>query len=206
MVTIEKDYLYQDQTYHATITFKKMRNLRLRYDQEMRTFRVSVPLRTSMREIDRFVFKYLPSMVKKPSRKKPLYADGYLYVFGKQIYVGEATEKEILDYYKRIGLPKVKERVDYFCKKMGVDQPYKVRLRDMRKTFGSNSRRTMTLTFQTRMMAFSMDVIDSVVVHELAHHFHFDHSPKFYHVVYKYCPNYDALRRRLTHDEFAAKD
>ncbi len=206
MVRIEKDYLYQGKTYHASITYKRMKNLRLRYDPEWGGFRCSVPMRTSMKEIDRFIMKSLPRMIHIKSRKKTPYEDGYLSVFGKRVYVGEMTQKEILPYYKKVGLPVINDRVAYYSRKMGVTKTHKVRLRDMRRTFGSNSRRTDALTFQTRMMAFSIAVIDSVVVHELAHDFYFDHSEKFYKVVYKYCPHYDALRKALIHDQFDYDD
>jgi len=206
VVHVEKDYLYQGKTYHATITYKRMRNLRLRYEPDRGGFRVSVPFRTSMADIDRFIMKYLPRMVKTKQRKKNTYEDGYLYVFGKRVYVGEMEQNEIIPYYKRIGMPVIMDRVAYYARKMGVKKEHKVRLRDMRRTFGSNSRRTGALTFQTRLMAFPISIIDSVVVHELAHDFYFDHSKKFYGVVYKYCPNYDALRRALIHDGFDIED
>ncbi|MBQ7243982.1 MAG: M48 family metallopeptidase, partial [Bacilli bacterium] len=57
-------------------------------------------------------------------------------------------------------------------------------------------------TFQCRLMAFHPSIIDSVVVHELAHHYQFDHSKKFYDIVYRYCPDYDKLRKKLIHDQF----
>lgn len=203
---VEKDYLYLGKTYHASITYKRMKYLRLRYEPERGGFRVSVPLRTSMADIDRFIMKYLPKMVKTKQRKKPTYENGYLYVFGKRVFVGEMEQKEIMPYYKRVGLPVISDRVAYYSRLMGVKKQHKVRLRDMKKTFGSNSRRTDALTFQTRLMAFPISIIDSVVVHELAHDFHFDHSQKFYQVVYKYCPNYNALRRALIHDGFDIED
>ena len=46
------------------------------------------------------------------------------------------------------------------------------------------------------------EIIDSVIIHELAHHFVYDHSDNFYKVVYKYCPNYDILRKKLIKAEF----
>ena len=44
---------------------------------------------------------------------------------------------------------------------------------------------------------YNKAIIDYVVVHELAHIKHFDHSPKFWEMVEKYCPNYKELRKEL---------
>jgi len=195
-------YEYEGTRYEATVTFKRMRSLTMRYDPEKGTLRVSVPTFTALRRVDEFVLKHLPRLTKKVSKKAKNYDGQYLYVFGEKKEVGELEPQEITAYYKKIGLPYVKERVAYFSSLMGVDYPYKVRMREMKRTFGSNSRKTKTLTFQTRLMAFSPEIIDSVVVHELAHHFQFDHSPAFYAVVYAYCPDYDKLRKRLIHDRF----
>lgn len=198
----QRVYEYQGQSFPAMITFKRMRSLTLRYDHEKGELRVSVPTLTPMRKVDEFVEKYLPKVVKRTQRKKQVYEDGYLYVFGERKEVGELLPEEITAFYKKVGLPFVKDRVAHYSALMGIDFPYRVRMREMKRTFGSNSRKTKTLTFQTRLMAFAPAIIDSVVVHELAHHFHFDHSPAFYSAVYAYCPDYDKLRKSLIHDRF----
>ena len=79
---------------------------------------------------------------------------------------------------------------------------YKVTLKDMRTRFGSNSKHTKTLHFAYVLIHYSFDIIDSVIVHELAHILVYDHSKKFYDVVYKYCPDYDIYRKKLIKGEF----
>jgi predicted metal-dependent hydrolase len=80
---------------------------------------------------------------------------------------------------------------------MGVKKPYQVRVRSMESRYGVNSQRTHRLTFTTSLVHYAKDTITSVVVHELAHDFVFNHSPKFYQIVYRYCPNYPALHAKL---------
>ena len=77
------------------------------------------------------------------------------------------------------------------------DMDYKVRVQKMRSRFGSNSKHTKTLNFSTILLHYSLAIIDSVVVHELAHCFVYNHSKDFYNVVYKYCPNYKLVQAKL---------
>ena len=197
-----RNYEYNGKTYEAHIAYKWMRSMTMRLGKNGE-LRVSVPIGTSLRTIDDFVIKHLPKIIRKVAKKQEPYDGENLFVLGEKKAVGELEPAEITAYYKKIGLPYLKGRVAYYAEKMGVGTTYRVRMRDMKRTYGSNSRRTMTLTFQARLMAFAPEIVDSVVVHELAHHFHFDHSPKFYSVVYRYCPDYDALRRKLIHDQYA---
>ena len=74
---------------------------------------------------------------------------------------------------------------------MKINDPYKVKVRLKSSNYGVNSRRTHTLTFTTTLIHYSLELIDAIVVHELAHHFVFNHSSDFYDVVYEYMPDYD---------------
>ena len=60
-----------------------------------------------------------------------------------------------------------------------------------------NSRKTHTLTFQLSLVHYSKEIIDSVIYHELAHDFYFDHSANFYKLLLSYCPNYFKLKAKL---------
>ena len=80
---------------------------------------------------------------------------------------------------------------------MGVTSPYRVRTAKLKSRYGSNSRRTHKLSFASSLIHYPVEVIDSVVVHELAHHFVFDHSKSFYNVVLRYCPAYWEMHKRL---------
>ena len=188
MKQCRRDYKYEGTIYPAAITFKRMKSMTMRFNVEKGEIRVSIPNGTTFKSIDDFVSRHIGKMVKGAKKRPSPYQDGYLYVFGEQVYVGEVEKGEVTSYYKKVGLPFLKERVEYYSRLMGVNPPYRIRMRDMKRTLGSNSKATHTLTFQTRLMAYRKDLIDSVIVHELAHHFQFDHSPKFYAIVNRYYP------------------
>lgn len=113
-------------------------------------------------------------------------------VLDKEIFFEDKEDLE--QKLKKLFLNLVTERVRYYEQLMGV-KPYKIRVQNMKTRLGSNSKRTHTLNFSTKLMSYSIPIIDSVVVHELAHYFVFNHSDKFYNVVYKYCPQYKYYRK-----------
>ena len=80
---------------------------------------------------------------------------------------------------------------------MGIPEPYKVKVKTTERQFGSNSKRTHTLSFQLDLVHYSPEIIESVVIHELAHEFERNHGKNFYNIVYKFCPKYKELQRKL---------
>lgn len=82
-------------------------------------------------------------------------------------------------------------------KKMNISRAYKIKVKDMSSRFGSNSSKTHTLNFQLNLVHYSLDIIYSVVVHELAHEFYHDHQKHFYELVLTYCPDYYLLNGKL---------
>lgn len=80
------------------------------------------------------------------------------------------------------------ERVAHFSAIMGV-QPTGVRITSAKKRFGSCSGKN-ALCFSWRLMAYPEAAIDYVVVHELAHIRHHDHSAAFYRFIASVMPDY----------------
>ena len=55
-----------------------------------------------------------------------------------------------------------------------------------------------TLSFNWRLIHFSHEIIDYVIIHELAHTFEMNHSPNFWKIVRNFCPNYTAHKKMLS--------
>lgn len=102
------------------------------------------------------------------------------------------AEAKALRAQARAWLP---ARVEHFAPLVGVDYG-KITIRMQRTRWGSCSARG-DLSFNCLLMLTPPEAIDSVVVHELCHRRHMDHSPAFYAEVLRVFPDYDKWRRWL---------
>lgn len=106
----------------------------------------------------------------------------------------EPDEAQRAEYIRRAKalLP---ERVAYYANVMGL-HPVGVTITGARTRFGSCSSKGR-LCFSWRLMQYPAEAIDYVVVHELAHLVHRNHSPEFYALIERYMPDYKARRKLL---------
>jgi predicted metal-dependent hydrolase len=72
----------------------------------------------------------------------------------------------------------------------------KVFIKNMRSRWGSCSE-LGNLNFNYRLLFLPNDVVDYIIVHELCHLAHFNHSPQFWELVSVTIPEHKALRRML---------
>ena len=89
------------------------------------------------------------------------------------------------------------EKTEYWAKIMGVT-PTGVRITRAKKRFGSCSPENR-IAYSYRLMAYPEDAIDYVVVHELSHIRHKNHSPDFYAFVARFLPDHKAREAILKH-------
>lgn len=99
----------------------------------------------------------------------------------------EPTEEERRRYIERAKeiLP---PKVAYYGEQMGLT-PTGLTITDARKRFGSCSGKNR-ISFAWRLMAYSEEAIDYVVVHELAHIRHKNHGAEFYALIASVLPDY----------------
>ena len=192
-----RNYLYEGVLYEGTITRKRIRSLTLRVDPRTNKLRVSAPLLTSDRTIDDFVSKHLGRLLKRMNAAKPAEDENGIYVLGKKENLLFHDEAEKTKYFKKVGLAYLKDRLPQFEEMMGVKPPYRYSVKKMSSRYGSNSKKTHRLHFATMLFHYAPETVDSVIVHELAHHFRLDHSKKFYDIVYRYCPDYKKHHSKL---------
>ena len=86
-------------------------------------------------------------------------------------------------------------RVAHYAERMGV-APTGVKITGAKTRFGSCSAKN-SLCFSLYLMAYPDAAVDYVVVHELAHIRHKNHSPAFYAEVARVMPDYRERRKLL---------
>lgn len=90
----------------------------------------------------------------------------------------------------------IPERVKYYASKIGVTYN-RITIRCQRTRWGSCSSKG-NLNFNCLLALFPLEVIDSVVVHELCHRKHMNHSSQFYAEVEKVFPEYKKWHKWLS--------
>ncbi len=89
----------------------------------------------------------------------------------------------------------IETRVEYFSQMMQLEFST-LKFKTLKSMWGScNSKRVITLNKQ--LMRVEKNLIDYVVVHELAHLKHMNHSKLFHQLVEEYLPNSKEYRQQL---------
>ena len=113
---------------------------------------------------------------------------------GNNEYHRELSKEEIAKL-KTDAASYIPVRVKYYSQIMGL-VPTSVKISSAQKRFGSCSAQN-ALNFSYRLMMYPVDAIDYVVVHELAHIKHHNHSRDFYNLIKKYMPDYKEREKKL---------
>lgn len=114
-----------------------------------------------------------------------------------QLSITQKENAEMLfhDWYRKQAARHIPERVTHFAEQFDL-KVEKVRITSARTRWGSCSPKG-TLSFSWRLMMAPPDVIDYVVIHELAHTVHHNHSKRFWKLVERWLPDYKERRKQL---------
>lgn len=102
-------------------------------------------------------------------------------------------------FYKRESIAHLTERVRFLSKEMGLI-PAKLSFREPKGRWGSCSSKG-SINLNWRLILFKPDVVDYVIIHELCHLQHLNHSSAFWSLVEKHCSNYKDSEKELKHNQ-----
>ena len=109
------------------------------------------------------------------------------------------TRHVITDEERRDGVQKAlkifPERTAYFAARMGVTYG-RITIREQKTRWGSCSS-AGNLNFNWKLVLMPLEILDYVVVHELAHRKEMNHSPKFWVIVEREMPDYQERKQKL---------
>ena len=107
----------------------------------------------------------------------------------------EEIKRSVISVYRSTAKQLLANRVAHYARQMGV-APAAVRVTSARTRWGSCSSAN-SINFSWRLVMADDDVIDYVVVHELAHIIEHNHSDRFWRVVESALPDDKQRRQRL---------
>lgn len=201
-------------TYPVVIEKKKNKNTYIRVNQNFEIYVTTSYFVTGkaiiklLKENEDAIYKMIEKKRKEQAREKKFYYLGQEY----EIYV-MPTNREVEIYDHTIMIPSEKKLQSFLKKQMKelftehydywyqqFEEPIhkpKLKFRKMRTRWGVCNRRDDSITLNTRLLEYDTKYLDYVIIHELSHLVHFDHSKAFWEVVSKYCPDYQILRKEM---------
>jgi len=104
-------------------------------------------------------------------------------------------QKAIEDFYEEQTKKIVFYAVEKFSELMAMN-PNEVRFKKYKRRWGCCDIRN-NITFNTSLSQFSDEIVEYIVVHELAHIKEKNHSKKFWEIVKKYKPDYKEIHKKM---------
>ena len=175
------EIILNDKVTNENIRVQVIRSGRKSLGLEVRpdgTVLARIPARLSDRELKAFIEKQQDWILKKVPSVDAL---------------SDAEIQKIKD--------KIADRVKYYCAVMQVTVG-RITIRNQKTRWGSCSS-AGNVNFNYQLYYLPDELLDYVVVHELAHRRHMDHSKEFWSEVARYCPDYRARRKQLKEYQLA---
>ena len=111
--------------------------------------------------------------------------DGHFYLLKT---LKDEAQEVFKSFYREKALPRITSRVEYYKGQMGVT-PGTIRVMELQNRWASCSRNG-DLNFHWKCLMSPLTVLDYIIVHEMAHLIHDNHSEAFWNIVDKIIPDY----------------
>lgn len=207
-------YKIDDVDYDVIISRKHNKNTYIRVKDDLNIY-VSTNYFTSIRSIQKLLddnYEYLKNMISK--RKKRIEKDNDFYLFGKKydiiidsntidIYLSDnkiyVKSMKVFESWLKKEIQKLfKEHLNMIYNQFEEEIPYpRLKIRSMKTRWGVNNKRDNSVTLNSKLIEYDLTKLDYVIVHELSHFIHFNHSKEFWNLVSKYTPNYKQIRKEM---------
>lgn len=110
----------------------------------------------------------------------------YVYSYSKN---EEIVKRALENWYKDKTKEKVQERVDYYQQYFDI-KPTKITVKEQQKRWGSCTSK-QELLFNWKCIMAPSPVLDYIVVHEMCHLVHMNHSKEFWEQLKRVLPDYE---------------
>jgi len=200
--------------YEIVITRKKIKNMYIRIKEDLK-IHISVNFRTSEKEIKKLIENnydnivlMIEKQVKKNERNEKTRilgkeVDVVIFngqtepeLFGNKFYIKDKTKLD--KYLKDYAFMVFKERLDAIYPTFKERIPYPIlKIRKMTSRWGVCNIKNHNVTLNYYLSRYDISCLDYVIVHELSHFIHPNHSSDFWGLVLKYYPKYRECKKML---------
>lgn len=152
------------------------------------------------------IIKMVNSDSKRQEKNAEFYYFGYKYdiIYGfNQVEFSEnkiyAPDKKKLDKYIDKDIRRIyQSRLNYWYNVFEEDIPVpNLKIRKMTSRWGVCNIKNHNVTLNYMLSRYDMACLDYVIVHELSHFIHHNHSRNFWNLVGKYYPKYKEVKKML---------
>lgn len=140
----------------------------------------------------------------------------YFYLLGEKYSLVDTADRKIIldrenktlsldfkfkdDIIERVYTDLAKEMLPALTRELTLKHSFKisrVTVKKMKSRWGSCNHKKGYINLNSELIKYKEDVIKYVIIHELCHLIHPNHSKDFYKEVSRYCPNYKELSNVL---------
>ncbi|MDQ1264353.1 MAG: hypothetical protein QG559_1354 [Campylobacterota bacterium] len=106
-----------------------------------------------------------------------------------------SIEKCYEKFYRLYAKEYLTQRLDEYAEIMNLEYS-EVRFKKMKRRWGSCSSKKI-ITLNTQLLKLKKEHIDYILIHELSHLVHMNHSKNFYSLIGRYMPHYKEIHKEL---------
>ncbi len=208
------NFTYNNKNYPIIINYKNNKNLYIKVDDDF-NIRINSPYlypKLLIKKIVKENYKSITKMIDEKERKKSV-NNSTNKLFGKKINVTYSNVKRPIyncydlivrddvmlnNWYKSVSQQIFEEELKTIYEKFEEKIPYpKLKIRKMKTRWGVCNKKDDSITLNLDLVKEDKIYLDYVIVHELSHFIHFNHSKSFWLLVNKYVPNYKEIRKEM---------
>ncbi len=205
---------FLDKKYQVNVIKKNNKNTYIRVKPDL-TILITTNVFMTKKKVNNLLLKHKEFLLKNIKRREQQLkkAQEFYYLGHKYDIIIVSSSKEIELADGKIYTPSIykldnwynQERLNLFQQQLVINcnifeeisfKP-QLKIRKMKSRWGVCYPGKRLITLNSDLFRYSLEVIDYVIIHELAHFIYPNHSEDFWALVSKYCPCYREIRKIL---------
>lgn len=213
---IKKSLQVNQEEINYYVRYKDIKNIYLRIEKGH--IYVNAPMLCPDHVIEKLIierYDYILSKIKSYTSEANYKYQGYVYFLGKRynIILRDLNEKKVImkedsfivyhkniqavleKYFKEYLYTYIDTKIKEYCTKEPRFPYPKIEFRKTKRRYGACFYKQKRVVFNPILVHKNKAFIDYVIVHELCHFIHPNHSPSFYKEVEKWIPDYKKISK-----------